>query len=49
MVGTDSEKIYKETVKLLTDFEEYKKMSDAINPYGDGEASKRIVDIIERI
>ena len=49
LVGTDSEKIYKETVKLLTDFEEYKKMSDAINPYGDGEASKRIVDIIERI
>lgn len=49
LVGTDIEKIYNETSKLLTDLDEYKKMSEAINPYGDGKASERIVDIIERI
>ena len=49
LVGTDTEKIYKETSKLLTNLDAYKKMSEAINPYGDGKASERIVDIIERI
>ena len=49
LVGTDEETIYNETKKLLTDNEEYNKMSRASNPYGDGHASKRIVDaIIER-
>ena len=49
LVGTDIEKIYNEKSKLLTNLDEYKKMSEAINPYGDGKASERIVDIIERI
>lgn len=49
LIGTDIEKIYNETSKLLTNLDEYKKMSEAINPYGDGKASERIVDIIERI
>lgn len=46
LVGTDEEKIYNETKKLLTKQNEYKKMSQATNPYGDGHASKYIVDII---
>lgn len=46
LVGTDSEVIYKETIRLLTDKEEYERMSKASNPYGDGHASERIVDAI---
>ena len=46
LVGTDSEAIYRETIKLLTDSEEYDRMSKASNPYGDGHASERIVDAI---
>lgn len=46
LVGTDSETIYKETLRLLTDKEEYERMSRASNPYGDGHASERIVDAI---
>ena len=46
LVGTDEEKIYQETKKLLTDKNEYEKMSKASNPYGDGHASERIVDAI---
>ena len=46
LVGTDSEVIYRETVRLLTDSAEYERMSHASNPYGDGCASQRIVDAI---
>ena len=46
LVGTDEEVIYNEVKKLLTDNEEYDKMSKASNPYGDGHASERIVDAI---
>lgn len=46
LVGTDEENIYSETKKLLTDNDEYNKMSKANNPYGDGHASERIADII---
>lgn len=46
LVGTDSETIYKETVRLLTDKSEYDRMSKASNPYGDGHASERIADAI---
>ena len=46
LVGTDEETIYKETKKLLTNKEEYNKMSHASNPYGDGTASKKIVEAI---
>ena len=49
LVGTNEKIVYEETMKLLTDEEEYKKMAKAKNPYGDGHASERIVDaIIER-
>ena len=46
LVGTDEETIYKEAKRLLTDKEEYERMSMASNPYGDGHASERIVDAI---
>lgn len=46
LVGTEEEVIYSEFKKLLTDETEYKKMSNASNPYGDGFASKRIADVL---
>ena len=46
LVGTNEEKIYIETKKLLDNKEEYKKMSHASNPYGDGFTSKYILDAI---
>ena len=46
LVGTDEENIYREAKLLLTDKDEYDKMSKASNPYGDGHASERIVDAI---
>ena len=49
LVGTSEEVIYEEFNKLLTDEEEYKKMSNASNPYGDGHASERIVSILNQI
>ena len=48
LVGTDEENIYRSFKKLLTDSNEYKAMSEAKNPYGDGHASERIVKILER-
>ena len=46
LVGTNEDIIYEETKKLLTDKEIYESMSMASNPYGDGTASKQIVDAI---
>ncbi|MCD7774130.1 MAG: UDP-N-acetylglucosamine 2-epimerase (non-hydrolyzing) [Clostridiales bacterium] len=46
LVGTDEEVIYKAFKLLLEDKEEYGKMSRASNPYGDGNASRRIADIL---
>ena len=46
LVGTNEKIIYEETMKLLNNKEEYNKMSKASNPYGDGNASKYIVDAI---
>lgn len=46
LVGTNEDVIYREFKRLLTDKEEYDKMSKASNPYGDGFACKRIADII---
>lgn len=46
LVGTDIDKIVSEADKLLNNKEEYEKMSKAINPYGDGKASERIVKAI---
>ena len=46
LVGTDIEKIVKEANQLINNKEAYSKMSKAINPYGDGNASQRIVNAI---
>ncbi|CYV24334.1 TPA: UDP-N-acetylglucosamine 2-epimerase (non-hydrolyzing) [Streptococcus suis] len=46
LVGTDEEVIYKNFKLLLSDDEEYRLMSKASNPYGDGTASKQIADIL---
>lgn len=46
LVGTNEETIYSEFKKLLTDKNEYMKMSKASNPYGDGFACVRIADIL---
>lgn len=46
LVGTNEETIYNEFKKLLTDKDEYTKMSKASNPYGDGFACARIADIL---
>ena len=48
LVGTNEETIYNEFKLLLTDKIEYERMSKASNPYGDGLASKRIADILEK-
>lgn len=46
LVGNQENEIYQECKKLLTDQQEYEKMSKAVNPYGDGHASERIVQAI---
>ena len=49
VVGTEEDAIYNAAVQLLQDSTEYHKMAKAVNPYGDGHASERIVDIILKI
>ena len=46
LVGTDYNKIMNEVSTLLDDVEAYAKMSQAVNPYGDGQACRRIVDAL---
>ena len=46
LVGTDYDKIMNEVSTLLEDAEAYAKMSQAVNPYGDGKACSRIVDAL---
>ncbi|MCM1321060.1 MAG: UDP-N-acetylglucosamine 2-epimerase (non-hydrolyzing) [Bacteroides sp.] len=47
LVGTDCEKIVSAAEELLCGGELYKSMSNAVNPYGDGKTSERIVKILE--
>ncbi len=46
IVGTVRDKIIQETLLLLKNNEAYQKMAQAINPYGDGKASQRILNCI---
>ena len=46
LVGTDEGVIYREFSRLLSDADEYARMSRASNPYGDGHASEHIADIL---
>ena len=47
LVGTDFDKIVGEVSTLLDNPAEYVKMSQAVNPYGDGKACKRIINILK--
>ncbi|SFW64038.1 UDP-N-acetylglucosamine 2-epimerase (non-hydrolysing) [Sinomicrobium oceani] len=49
LVGTNKEKIVRETEKLLNNVELYDAMSKNHNPYGDGEACRRIVEYISNV
>jgi len=46
LVGTEEESVFAEAVELLRNPEVYSAMAKAVNPYGDGEACRRIVDAI---
>jgi len=46
LAGTEEEAIYRMAKELLTDPAEYEKMAKAANPYGDGQASRRICEAI---
>lgn len=48
LVGTDEKTIYENFTMLLDNKKEYEKMACASNPYGDGHASERIADILEK-
>ena len=43
----DEENVYREFKNLLINKEEYAKISKTSNPYGDGNACKRIADVLE--
>ena len=49
LVGTNTNKIIIETQELLDNSKKYDQMSSLHNPYGDGLASKRIVEFIKDI
>lgn len=46
LAGTEEDNIYRLATELLTDKAAYEKMAKAVNPYGDGNASKRICEAI---
>ena len=49
VIGVEYENVYKEITHILNDKKEYDKMSNAVNPYGDGKACDRIIDFIENL
>jgi UDP-N-acetylglucosamine 2-epimerase (non-hydrolysing) len=48
VVGTDSDRIFSVTARLLTNKSAYRRMTADGNPYGDGKAAQRIVDVLLR-
>ena len=46
VAGTKEDDIFRIANELLNDRSKYEKMAHAVNPYGDGKASERIVDAI---
>lgn len=46
LVGTDEETVYSKAKSLLVNSQDYKSMSKAYNPYGDGKASIKILESI---
>jgi UDP-N-acetylglucosamine 2-epimerase (non-hydrolysing) len=47
VVGTDTARIVAETARLLDDGAAYRSMAQAVNPYGDGRAARRIVQALQ--
>jgi UDP-N-acetylglucosamine 2-epimerase (non-hydrolysing) len=47
VAGVEAQKIYNICRELLTDADHYKKMAEAVNPYGDGKSCERIVEAIK--
>ena len=45
-MGPDRDRIVEETERLLYDRGEYMRMARAVNPYGDGKAAERIVEVV---
>jgi UDP-N-acetylglucosamine 2-epimerase (non-hydrolysing) len=48
LVGTNQNEIVREANLLLRDHNEYQKMANAVNPYGDGKAAERILQALRR-
>jgi UDP-N-acetylglucosamine 2-epimerase (non-hydrolysing) len=48
LTGAHAGRISESATRLLTDAEAYRKMSEAVNPYGDGAAAARIVQSVQR-
>jgi len=46
LLGTESRAVFQEASRMLTDEQEYRRMSQANNPYGDGKAAARIADAL---
>ena len=44
LAGTEAQAVYDQAARLLTDPAAYAQMAQAVNPYGDGQACRRIVD-----
>ncbi|WP_017296495.1 non-hydrolyzing UDP-N-acetylglucosamine 2-epimerase [Nodosilinea nodulosa] len=47
LIGTDADRILAEATALLADPEAYRAMAEAINPFGDGQAAQRILEITQ--
>lgn len=48
LVGTDSDTIVAQSERLISEPDYYRQLAEAVNPYGDGTASRRICDILAR-
>jgi UDP-N-acetylglucosamine 2-epimerase (non-hydrolysing) len=46
LVGTSEERIFSEASRLLSDSDAYRRISEGVNPYGDGKAASRIADAL---
>ena len=49
LIGTDPQQIYAEVSHLLTNPRAYRRMANAVNPYGDGRAAQRTICAIEHM
>ncbi len=49
LVGTQTERIFSNVEELIRNKKAYDKMANAINPYGDGKASQRILELLQKI